>query len=161
MKRLLFLLACIAMMSSTCDKPPVYDVVPQITFSKFSKDTIQQNTGVVTFFVKFTDGDGDIGTEEVGVTNMIFVDDRRTAAGDTIFYTIPPIPKRGASDAISGEIEVDMAQICCRDPRTPIICNVIPNTYQEVSFLVQIKDNSGNWSNAIRTTPLKLKCFEQ
>lgn len=142
---------------SQCDKAPIYSNVPSIEFNSFSKDTVQQQTGVITFIVDFTDGDGDLGTDSTGVNNMIIIDNRR---GDTLFYQIPPIPKQGVADAISGSVEVDIAQICCINPDLPIACSPIANTYQPVTYRIRIKDNAGNWSNEITTTALKIRCFE-
>ncbi len=154
-KYLLFLplLICV----SACVKPPTYDVTPTVSFVGFSQDTLQQQTGVTTFIVGFTDGDGDLGSDENNVTNMLIIDTRRN---DTLYYRIPPIPKQGASDAISGEIEVDIAQICCQDPDFPINCLPLPNTYQSVVYRISIRDNADRWSNEILTTPLTIKCFE-
>lgn len=153
--RTLFFLCVLALAS--CAKPPSYDVTPALTSVKFSKDTILQQTGVTTFIVGFTDGDGDLGSDENGVTNMIIIDERRN---DTLYYRIPPIPQQGASDAISGEIEVDIANICCQDPDFPISCLPLPGVYQPVSYRIKIQDNAGRWSNEIQTYALYLKCFE-
>jgi hypothetical protein len=155
-KKCLYLLP-ILLFVCACAKPPTYDITPTVSFVGFSQDTLQQQTGVTTFIVGFTDGDGDIGSDSNNVTNMLIIDNRRE---DTLYYRIPPIPKQGASDAISGEIEVDIAQICCQDPDFPINCLPLPNTYQPVVYRISIRDNAGRWSNEVLTTPLTIKCFE-
>ena len=141
--------------TQACQKPPIYDNVPQITFNGFSRDTIQQNEQAVTFFIGFTDGDGDIGSNGAE-HNLILIDERRE---DTTFYRMPPIPRRGVAGGISGEIEVNLAQICCIHPDFPIICTPIENTYDAVIYRIRIRDNANNWSNEIKTQALMVRCF--
>ncbi len=148
--------ALFILLFNTCTKPPIYNDIPEIKFARFSSDTVQQATGICTFVVSFTDGDGDLGADGNGIVNCFIIDDRR---GDTIYYTIPKIPKQGVADAIAGEIEIDVAQICCINPDLPIACSAIANTYQQVTYSFIIQDNAGNFSNKAQSTGLNIKCF--
>ena len=143
-------------MVTACSKPPIYDDVPTINFIKFSKDTITQFTGETSFVIGFTDGDGDLGSNDSG-SNLFIMDNRNN---DIIEYRIPEIPKQGVSAAISGEIEVDVANICCIPVDIPIPCLEIADTYQSTTFSIYIKDNAGNISNTTQTGPIILKCFQ-
>lgn len=151
------LFAAALLLFTACAKPPTYDITPAVNFIGYSQDTVQQSTGVTTFIIGFTDGDGDLGSDSNNVTNLIIIDNRRE---DTLFYRVPPIPKQGASDAISGQIEVDIANICCQDPDFPISCLPLAGVYQPVTYRVRLRDNAGRWSNEATTTILELKCFE-
>ena len=157
MKKAAFYLFVIVLLFASCGKPPSYSEIPAISFVKFSIDTVQQATGICTFVIGFTDGDGDIGKEENGVVNCFIIDDRR---GDTLYYVIPYVPKQGVADAIAGEIEIDVAQICCINPNLPIACSPIANTYQQATYSFIIQDKAGNFSNRTQSTPLNIKCFE-
>lgn len=140
-----------------CSKPPIYDNEPQIEFTGFSQDTIQQLIGSTEIAIAFTDGDGDLGSNEDGVVNL-FIEDTRRGAVTT--YQIPPIPQQGVGDGISGEIYVDFAQVCCiRQANPPQSCQNLPNTYQEVVFSIYVVDNAGNQSNVVETEPLSIRCF--
>ncbi len=152
-----FLFAVLLTAFAACEKPPIYDPQPQITYVNYKSDTVQQNTGVATFIIGFTDGDGDLGSDSNGVSNLLIIDTRRE---DTFFYRVPVIPKQGAADGISGEIEVDIAQICCQDPDFPINCLPLPDVYQQAAFRVVLQDNAGQWSNEALTPALTIKCFE-
>jgi len=152
-----FAISALIILFSACAKPPIYNNVPEVSFARFSSDTVQQATGISTFIISFTDGDGDLGTDENGVVNCFIIDERR---GDTIFYTIPKIPKQGVADAIAGEIEIDVSQICCINPDIPIACSPIANTYQQVTYSFIIQDRAGNFSNKAQSAPLNIKCFE-
>ncbi|MCP4441377.1 MAG: hypothetical protein GY810_20925 [Aureispira sp.] len=142
---------------SGCSKPPIYNDTPTITSVKFSESEVQQQTGLITFLIGFTDGDGDLGTTESGDFDLLIIDTRRN---DTSFYQIPIIPSKGVASGISGEIEVDVSQICCIDPDLPIACSPIANTYQEVTYKVKIRDQAGRWSNEAESPALSVKCFE-
>lgn len=142
---------------SACGKPPIYNDTPTITSVRFSDPEVQQQTGLVTFIIGFTDGDGDLGTSESNDFDLLLIDTRRN---DTAFYQIPEIPSKGVASGISGEIEVDVSQICCIDPDLPIACSPIANTYQETVYKVKIRDQAGRWSNEKETPALSIKCFE-
>ena len=137
-----------------CAKPPIYDPVPTLSFVRFNVDTIQQQSQTLTIVVGFTDGDGDIGGDG-NTNNFLIIDQRR---GDTSFYTIPAIPRIGVSDGISGEIEVDIAPICCINPDYPIACSPIPDYTDQARFIIRLRDNAGQWSNEAETKALYIRC---
>lgn len=142
---------------NACAPPPIFDETPALEWGRFTKDTVQQFSGQVSIVVKFTDGDGDLGTEEGDtIPNMIIID---TRTDDTIFYQIPYIPRQGAANGISGEIEVDLPLICCMIPGHPILCTDVENAYDSVVYKVSVKDQGGRWSNEIESSPLRIKCF--
>lgn len=164
MKNILLLLLVLSswLAWTGCQPPPIYDDIPNISWNSFSKDTIPQFSGFVTFRVDFTDGDGDIGKSGNNDTtqHLIIIDSRRTP-NDTLYYQIPTIAAQGIVSGISGTIEVDVSTLCCLDPNNPfILCQDVPATYEPVTFTVRIKDNAGRWSNEIQTTPLYLQCFQ-
>ena len=143
---------------NACAPPPIFDETPALEWGHFTKDTVQQFSGQVSIVVKFTDGDGDLGSiEGDSVPNMIIIDSR---TDDTIFYKIPYIPPQGAANGISGEIEVDLPLTCCIIPGYPILCSDVPNTYDSIVYKVQIKDQKDRWSNVIESSPLRVRCFQ-
>jgi hypothetical protein len=164
----LFALTCFAW--SGCEKPPIYDDTPSISWVGFFQpvsvdvdpiviDTLQQLTGVVTFKFDFTDGDGDLGKDNDTTSHIIIIDTRRTP-NDTLFYQIPTIEPQGVVSGISGQLEVTMSQLCCIHPSNPLIlCQPISEYYDPIIFKILIKDNAGRWSNEIETTPLYVQCF--
>lgn len=145
---------------TACEKPPIYDNTPQISWANFSKDTVQQLTGVLALRFDFTDGDGDLGKDGDTDNHIIIIDTRRIP-NDTSFYKIPTIEQQGIVSSISGQIEVTMTQLCGVHPNNPLIlCQPINNYYDPVVYKIRIKDNAGNWSNEIDSDTLYIKCFE-
>lgn len=143
----------------SCDKPPIYDDTPNISWGAFSVDTIQQLSGVVVFKFDFTDGDGDLGLDGDTANHIIIVDTRRTP-NDTSFYKIPTIEQQGIVSGISGQLEVSVSQICGIDQNNPLIlCQTQPNYFDPIVYKIRIKDNAGRWSNEITTDTLYVKCF--
>lgn len=152
-------IALILLFIAACSTPPIFNETPDIEWKRFTLDTIQQFTGQVSMIIGFTDGDGDLGaSDNDSLPNMLIIDSR---TDDTIYYRIPNIPKQGAANGISGEIEVDMSTICCMIPGFPILCGELPDRYDSVVYKVKIRDQALRWSNEIETAPLKVRCFTQ
>jgi hypothetical protein len=153
----LFIFCCYCWIA--CDKPPIYDDTPNITWVEFSVDTVQQLSGAVVFKFDFTDGDGDLGQDGDTANHIIIVDTRRTP-NDTAFYKIPTIDQQGIVSGISGQLEVSVSQICGIDQTNPLIlCQTQPNYFDPIVYKIRIKDNAGRWSNEITTDTLYVKCF--
>ena len=142
----------------SCEKPPIYDDIPTISWEGFSVDTVDQYSGSVTFTFNFTDGDGNLGSDFDSVQDIIIVDTRRTP-NDTSFYKLPVIEPDGNISGISGQIEIDVSLLCCISPSNPlIVCQPIPNYYDSVQYVLRIRDQEGNWSNELETSTLHIRC---
>lgn len=152
-----FLGACLIF--SACEKPPIYEDTPTITWNSFSVDTVQQLTGTVNITFDFTDGDGDLGLDGDDDDHILIIDTRRTP-NDTLFYKIPTIEQQGVVSGISGSISVTVSQLCAINPNNPLfLCQPIPNFYDPVVYKIQIRDLAGRWSNQIETDTLYIKAF--
>lgn len=146
---------------SACEKPPIYDDTPSISWGSFSQDTVQQLTGEVDITFNFTDGDGDLGTSGGAENDILIVDTRRTP-NDTLYYKIPPLDQFQVRDGgVSGQITVSLSQLCGINRNNPqILCQPQPNYYDPVVYAITIKDNAGRWSNVATSDTLYIKCFE-
>lgn len=153
----------------TCQKPPTYDVVPQITFVSVSKDTVQSGESITIDF-NFQDGDGDLGTDQTGDSSVdsnlcqtytieqffdtacakyssafdLFALDSRQNSGLRCMKVsqVPVIPEKGTSKAISGDIEFQTFGL------TAIPGHVIDS----LKYYIVIRDNAGHCSNMIETS---------
>lgn len=146
-----------------CTEPPNYPDEPRIEFLRVNKTQIRQgsataasDTLIITF--SFTDGDGDLGSDS---TNFFIRDSRDNSL---IPNRIFPIPEQGSGNGISGEITVRIPNkvagpnICCIFPDRRV-CQTDPRFAQDTfSYLIEIKDRSGNLSNQIRTPTLTILC---
>ena len=144
-----------------CAADPGFSDTPEISFISFSKDTLIQNslnTDSIEMVISFRDGDGDIGSGRDGITENIIVTDVRTGV---IFdrFKIPDIPVSGVNSGIEGELTMKVFTTCCIFPDQTPPC-FAPPTFptNELQFDIEMKDDSGNISNKIRTGTITLLC---
>ncbi len=158
------------LLSSTgCVEPPRFPDEPELELVSVSKDTIRQLSDSLYIEFKFTDGDGDLGFEDLSTddcelcdsscynhpTFSLFILDSRyinIVAGDTIrclkTFNVPYIPPKGATEAISGTITVLLTNEFC-----------LPGQVTDsVRYSIVVKDRSGNFSNRIETDVITLLC---
>jgi hypothetical protein len=153
---------------TSCVEPPRFPDEPAIELVSVSADTIRQLQDSLYIEFTFTDGDGDLGFEDLSVddcelcdsscyshpTFTLFILDNRfnILNGDTVrclkTFNIPYIPPKGATRAISGTITVLLTNEFC-----------IPGKVVDtVSYGIVVKDRSGNFSNKIETGDVILLC---
>ena len=151
---------------SGCIKPPEYDVKPEITAVSLSRNFISQLDSI-RITLEFTDGDGDIGYNNLDTTNCnicdtscldhptfnLFLFDSRTGCLSTL--NVPFIPEKGSSDAISGTITVVSPQIFCLPDGN--VLGVNP-PFDTLFYDIQLKDRAGNISIAVRTPEIIVDC---
>ena len=143
-----------------CIKAPDYDDSPSLTFVSISKSTMVQgdfNTDSITLILDFTDGDGDIGAPGNSFATNLFVYDNRS--GD-IYDNIklPLIPQKGANNGVEGTIFIKLYNACCLFDDRPN-CTPSPDLTNEFTLGIELKDNAGNVSNRVTTSPITLICL--
>lgn len=154
---------------TSCVEPPQYPNEPAIEFVSISTDTIDAVSGELLVTFSFTDGDGDLGFESFSedscglcdsscyshpTYSLFLVDTRKGFVdGDSITcltpFDMPYVPVKGSSKSISGEIDVKVTGIFC----FPFLAT------DTVSFLITVKDRSGNFSNTIQTPTVFINCI--
>lgn len=141
-----------------CTQPPNFPDEPVIEFLSVSKQEFLQGTFVEDSIIvafSFTDGDGDLGSEDS--INVFLRDSRDNFLANQ--YRIPFIPEEGAANGISGEILVTVYSTCCTFPDGTLPCTP-SETYPRDSlrYIIQIRDRAGNWSNEITTDLIYVLC---
>ncbi len=142
-----------------CAKAPNYSKEPKIEFRNLTKSVMKQgksneDTTFATIF--FTDGDGDIGSENN--TPNIFIIDKRLLNDTTESSAIPNVPPQGTGNGISGNITFKLYNSCCifknQIPCTPSIQKPVDT----LIYQIFIKDRAGNRSNIVEASPIYLMC---
>lgn len=157
-------IVCISIMAgislSSCLKAPDFPIEPVIEFLELSKTSMEQESinpsDVVILKVKFTDGDGDIGSND-SISDISIID-LRTGAKETTATKMPQIPEQGANNGVSGEILIRLLSSCCIPPEDiglPCSAAIAQDTLR---YEVFIRDRAGNESNHIFIPPILLKC---
>ncbi len=143
----------------SCTKPPDYPLEPVIAFKSLSRTSLPQGSLLqdsLLLTITFTDGDGDIGSEETQFA--IFAKDLRTGF-ESISYSIPFVPEQGAGNGISGEISFPIYTSCCIHPVTNQICMPFMDFPQDtLVYEIYIIDRAENVSNVITSDPIYLRC---
>jgi hypothetical protein len=151
----LFLLVIISFIS--CEEKP--SAIPSLEFISVSKAyMIQSNTTItdslyLTF--KFTDGDGNIGSD---TTDNIFVVDSRTGLS-IANYKIPDyLGANPNNSSRTGEITILVYAQCCIYPNNSSCYSSTLFPTRTMQYELQIQDQSGNYSNIIKTNAITLEC---
>jgi hypothetical protein len=135
----------------SCDKSekkesPVIAIsdAPAIQLNAISPKSVKQ-FDEVEFTIAYTDGDGDLGEENPDEKSLEITDER---AGLVHAFHIPPVAPLESSISVSGIFTVALEHVILMDP---------DNDTEPVTFLIRIKDRSGNWSNTIQSEVITVR----
>jgi len=144
-----------------CTQKPDYPIEPHLEFVRLSKNIIQQgdlNSDSLTVYLKFTDGDGDIGFETTDSLQNLFVIDSRTG-NFAERIKIPKIPDTGIGNGVEGEIELLLYTTCCLFNDNIPPCSVIDDILTDtLTYKIYMIDRANNISNTVETSPIILRC---
>jgi hypothetical protein len=116
--------------------------IPKISLEYLSPKTVTQFE-TLTFHIKYTDGDGDIGSENADVQSLEILDTRDDILHS--FHVPPQSPITGI--AITGVLVVELENLILLDQN---------NSSEQVVFEIRLQDNKQNWSNVIESTPVTI-----
>ena len=133
-----FVIGSLLLSIGACLNPPEYSVIPSIKLDSISTTNIIPNKDSLKFYISFTDGDGDIGSD---TDPNLFITDSRT--GTPGGNKIPDITPDGKVKEISGQIVFTLSEI---DSIKDGVRDSIYYTYS-----IQIQDRAGNLSNTVVT----------
>lgn len=142
-----FVVGTFVLFIAACLNPPDYSTIPVITFDSLSRATAVVGQDSITFFIDFTDGDGDLGSSDI--PNLFFLDSR---TGYTDSFKIPNLTPAGNVKAISGMIAYVYAgsSFFCTPPDG--------RTFDTLHYTIYVEDRAGNKSNSIITPDIVLQC---
>ncbi len=147
---------------SACRDPPDYPNEPAIEYIGASKTSMVQGPSFGDFVhltISFTDGDGDLGSNEFSDTTRVYYTDTRLGVVQQV--SIPLVPELGTANGISGEITFKVPTTCCvhPDPSEPIDCLPKEDFPRDtISYDIFILDRKENKSNVVRSEPIILLC---
>lgn len=128
---------------ASCHKDsPIDSIVPTIELESVSAGNIQEGDPL-TFRIKYTDGDGDLGENNADAHNLFLVDNRVNV---TYEYRIQELAPSGSSLIITGHLDIEL--------KTTAITN--GSNSQSVTYSIFVKDRSGNQSNTVTTESITI-----
>ncbi|MEL7530990.1 MAG: hypothetical protein AAFN10_06770 [Bacteroidota bacterium] len=120
----------------------IVPAVPEIELLDVSPIAVQAFKDSIVFRIQYTDGDGDLGTNDDTERNVFLQDDRIAA---THSFRLQQIAPDGADIAVRGTFSLTLPNTIITDG----------SDQQEASFTLYIVDQAGNESNRV-TSPIIL-----
>lgn len=126
------------------DPLPKISNTPSILSVSINKSTINQFDDLV-FTISYTDGDGDLGTDDADEKSIFITDNRDTSIVHA--YHLPPLAPSGSNLTIQGSLNVTLQNV--------ILLNQT-NSAETANFSVKIKDRANQNSNIVTTTNVSI-----
>ncbi len=127
--------------TTTIDTEPLGDisVIPEIELLEVVPLVVVQYEDSISFKIKYTDGDGDLGEQDPDINSIFLIDNR--APNDLVFgFHLSPRTPLESDIAIQGELEVILNN-------TILVDDGLGS--ETTTFSIYISDRSGNLSNVI------------
>jgi hypothetical protein len=146
---------------SACITKPDFPIEPYLEYTGMDKNIMIQgdfNSDSIFIYLKFTDGDGDLGFEaEDSLPNLFVIDSRTDNIAESI--KIPKLPDTGTGNGVSGEIELKLYTTCCLFSDNIPPCSVIDNIPTDTLYYkIYMIDRAGHSSDTVYTDPIILEC---
>lgn len=131
------------MLFSSCEKDaPVYSQTPAIELLSVSPSSVTENQ-TITFSIKYTDGDGDLGQDKENVYNLFLTD---TRVNVTYQYRIKQLAPDNSTIAITGTLNVKLNGTAITDG----------SLSQDVIYTLYVVDRAGHQSNVVTCPAVNL-----
>lgn len=128
----------------SCKKKEDFPLGPVIAFQSISASEVVQFDNQVVIKLSFKDHNGDIGEPNPDIYSLK-VKDARLSAPD--WYHVPPMTPELEELQIEGSLSVQLGALF-----------LLGSGDQEVtSFVIQLQDRAGNWSNEAVTPEVVVK----
>jgi len=126
---------------SVNDPLPGPDEIPEIEWVGLSATTLKAGVDSLAFTIRYTDGDGDLGTEDPDIPSIELVDQRDPTT--LVFnYHVPPLAPPGAEIALTGTLKIVLDHTILLDEN---------HTSETTTYTLRLKDRAGNWSNTLES----------
>jgi hypothetical protein len=139
-----FLLAAsIALVSAGCKKDEaITSEVPTIELESVSSSSVLEGDPI-TFRVKYTDGDGDLGENNPDAHNLFLTDNRVNV---TYEYRIQELAPSGSTLIIRGHLNVELNSTAITDG----------SNSQSVTYSIHVVDRAGHQSNTVTSSAITI-----
>ena len=137
------LVAVIALIFSGCKKDEAIDSdVPTIELESVSSTNVLEGDPI-TFKVKYTDGNGDLGENNPDAHNLFLTDNRVNV---TYEYRIQELAPSGSTLIIRGHLNVELNSTAITDG----------SNSQTVTYSIYVVDRAGNQSNTVTSSAITI-----
>ncbi|MDP5171603.1 MAG: hypothetical protein NWR72_15260 [Bacteroidia bacterium] len=126
----------------SCKGPEPISDIPEIELISVSPTSVKAFEDEIVFTVSYTDGDGDLGTNDDTERNVFIKDERLDVTHEFRLKQLAP-----ADVAITGIFDVTL-------PSTILVDSSA--TMETVTFVLYVTDRAGNKSNEVMTDPIEV-----
>ncbi len=119
---------------------------PAIELIAVSTNEVRAYEEPLIFKISYTDGDGDLGTNDPDVYSIELVDNRDPALFIFNYHLSPRIPD-GNNLTVQGELDIVLDNSILLDD---------DNESEMTTFSIRVKDEAGNWSNVVETEAVEI-----
>ena len=137
MKRYVFLLLSLALLACE-NEGVVFSPVPEIKLLSISSTQVQAQKDSIVFEIEYTDGDGDLGTNDDQIRNLFLTDQRINLVHE---FRVQQLAPDGADIPITGSLNIVLPNTLITDS----------STQQSVTFTLYVVDRAGNESNVVES----------
>ena len=128
---------------SPCKKDEaIHSDTPTIELVSVSSTSVQEGDPL-TFKIKYTDGDGDLGENDANAKNLFLIDNRVNV---TYEYRIEQLAPSGSSIIIRGNLNVELSSTAITNG----------SNSQSVTYSIYVRDRAGNQSNTVTTESITI-----
>jgi hypothetical protein len=137
-------LLCAVLYSCSEESPYAPNPVPFLSLDSVSSTNIAQFKDSLRIYLRYEDGDGDLGAFNPD-SNSLSVQDARFSRPD--FYFVPAQAPANAKVHIKGRFVLRLKNLFLLGS----------GNNEPTTFTLRIKDRSGNWSNTINTPLINIR----
>lgn len=123
---------------------PLPGVIPKISLESTAPLEVKALEDSILFTIRYEDGDGDIGDNSIGQSNLFIFDPRLQATEERQIHQLVP---NGSKVPIRGQFSFSL----------PFLIKTEPNPIEAVSFEIYLRDRAGNESNHVSTPLINIK----
>lgn len=127
------------------DETDTISEIPEIEFVMLAPQQIKANHDTLKITIFYKDGNGDLGSNDSEVENLIVIDNR---IGLQTGFRIKQLAPDNANIAIQGNLEILLQNISFIDPLQNI---------ENFTYSLYLKDRAGHQSNTITTSVAQLQ----
>ncbi len=120
--------------------------VPEISLISISANEVTAYEDPIVFKINYTDGDGDLGSNNADDFSIELVDNRDTDLFVFQYHLSPRVPE-GNSLTVKGELDIVLDNSILLDDA---------NDSEMTTFSIRVKDEAGNWSNVVETEVVEI-----
>ena len=140
---LLAVIVIVACSISSCKKDEaIHSDTPTIELVSVSATSVQEGDPI-TFKIKYTDGDGDLGENDADAKNLFLIDNRVNV---TYEYRIEQLAPSGSSIIIRGNLNIELSSTAITNG----------SNSQSVTYSIYVRDRAGNQSNTVTTESITI-----